>query len=172
MKTIAEACRDPNAVIIDVRTEIEHAEQCLKQAHILKPLDQLNPAAFETEHNLSKDQPLYFLCRAGSRATQAADKFKQAGFTNTHVITGGILACPACETHAPETSKPPRITLDGQIRMAIGLCLILISLAGFFVTSAAFFFIPIMATMLIISGITGWCGLGLLLAKAPWNQNL
>jgi hypothetical protein len=33
------------------------------------------------------------------------------------------------------------------------------------------YLIPAMAIALIVSGLTGFCGMALLLGKAPWNQN-
>jgi Flp pilus assembly protein TadD len=40
---------------------------------------------------LQKDQPVYLLCRGGQRATKAADKFAQEGFSQPVVVAGGTL---------------------------------------------------------------------------------
>ena len=169
MSNLKDALNDPHAKIIDVRTVLEHAEISLKCPHILKPLHELDIDSIIASEGLSKDTPLYFLCKMGGRATQAADKFKARGFQNCHVIDGGITACQSCDTIS-KTGASKIIPLDGQVRIAIGIVLLLITFAGFWVAQALFVLVGFLASILIISGLTGWCGLALLLARAPWNK--
>lgn len=82
-------------IIIDVRTEAEHADMHLVQPHILMPLDQLDPAQFVADNQVSDDTTIYILCRSGKRAVTAAQIFIGAGYNNVQVIEGGILACEA-----------------------------------------------------------------------------
>ncbi len=168
MPNLQDALNDPRAKIIDVRTAIEHADTSLKCPHILKPLQELDVHALALDENLSKDTPLYFLCKMGGRATQAAEAFKAHGFENCHVIDGGISSCKACDTTSSCSRKV--IPLDGQVRITIGLALLAITCAGFWIAHILFLLVGVLATILIISGITGWCGLALLLARAPWNK--
>ncbi len=81
------------AIILDVRTDMEHAEKRLAADHAHVPLDQLRPADFMMRHGMDKDSGVYILCRSGKRAVQAAEKFVAEGYRNVHVIEGGILAC-------------------------------------------------------------------------------
>ena len=81
-----------NDFVLDVRTAIEHKKISLAQKHWLVPLDKLNAEKFIHEHDLDGSKPLYLLCRSGRRATEAAKKFKKAGFKNVIIIRGGIIA--------------------------------------------------------------------------------
>lgn len=189
MPKIANDC-----VILDVRTPAEHAEAHLQRAHDHVPLDTLNPQDFMLRRGLDKDAPVYILCRSGARARVAAEKFEASGFSNIHVIDGGIMACEqngepvvkndnkvaAAASGAAAESKAAlndiyarlaKIPLDGQFRLAVGIIVFLGSLLA--LAGAEFFILlPLAAGAgLIYSGITGWCGLAMLLAKAPWNKS-
>ena len=62
------------------------------------------------------------------------------------------------------------ISLERQVRIAAGSFVLTGVLLAIFVHP---YFIAIPAfvgTGLIFAGITDWCGMGLLLAKLPWNS--
>lgn len=84
------------AVILDVRTPVEHDEKHMAIGHHHVPLDQLNPTEFMAGLGVSRDTEVLLLCKAGKRAAVAAEKFISAGFPNVRVIDGGIMACEAC----------------------------------------------------------------------------
>lgn len=169
MATLKDAIQNTHAKIIDVRTTAEHAEQSLKTDHILAPLQDLKIDELTKAHHLSSETPLYFLCRAGARAANAASMFRSKGFTNCHVIDGGILACD-CQDISTNEQAQKIIPLDGQVRMVIGAVLIALSLIGINGAFGAFYTILGLGLVLMISGYTGWCGLAMILARAPWNQ--
>ena len=56
-----------------------------------KELSELNPAEFMLENNLNANQTVNILCASGARASQAAEKFEKAGYTNVAVIIGGMV---------------------------------------------------------------------------------
>src|SRR3990172_7138278 len=87
---------DAHAVIVDVRTKLEHQTQHLARPHEHMPLDQLNPEDFMLRRGLDREAPVYLLCRGGTRARAAAEKFIAGGYPNVHVIEGGIVACENC----------------------------------------------------------------------------
>ena len=60
--------------LIDVRTPVEYREVHVEIARNV-PLDQLDPVALMKARNGSADEPLYLICRSGSRGQQACDKF-------------------------------------------------------------------------------------------------
>lgn len=83
-----EIAKDPNAVIIDVRTEEEVAEGMLENAihhDIHKPQEFM--AALE---DMDKSKKYYIYCRAGSRSQQACQIMKQLGFEHTYNLTEGF----------------------------------------------------------------------------------
>lgn len=163
-----EAVRHPSALVLDVRTDIEHRALSLRHAHIHVPLDQLDAASFMQRHGLdASQQPLYILCRGGTRAAKAARLFHAAGLTDVRVIEGGILQCEACGVPLQAGRV---ISLERQVRIAVGgLILAGMALGGF--ASPWFYILPVMCGAgLLQAGLTEWCGMALLLSRAPWNK--
>lgn len=159
----------PGAVILDVRTDIEHKEECLACAHDHVPLDQLDIAQYLYSKGLSKDAPLYMLCRAGGRARKAAEAFEAQGCTNVHVIEGGLTACRA-EGIACHCS-PGVISLERQVRIAAGTLVLAGSILGYAVNPYWHALSAAIGGGLVFAGIANHCGLALLLAHASWNKS-
>lgn len=168
-------------LIVDVRTDMEHAEKHLGANHTHVPLDQLDPDAVMQRHHLGKDSAVYLLCRGGKRAAQAAEKFVAAGYTNVNVIEGGLLACENCGhdikghgagTVAYGVATTGPIPLERQVRIAAGFLAATGSLLALFV-SINYIAIPLfIGCGLMFAGITDRCGLALVLTKAPWNKTV
>jgi monothiol glutaredoxin len=81
--------------LVDVRPPEERAFASIKAA--LATLDQ-GSAALEA---LPKDTPLAFLCHHGNRSGQAAEHFRQLGFTELYNVEGGIEAWAAMDPSIP-----------------------------------------------------------------------
>lgn len=163
-------------VILDVRTKMEHDEKRLIQKHVLVTLDELNPTDFMMSHVLQKDFGVYILCRSGKRAMQAAEKFIAEGYTNIHVIDGGIMACEECgqkidgyaNIDSTQIEKP--MSLERQVRIAAG-SLIVVGAFLSLIISPVFGLIPLFVGVgLVYAGFTERCGMALMLANAPWNK--
>ncbi len=153
--------------LIDVRTPAEFRETHAAIAHNV-PLDKLNPEAVMQARNGSADEPLYLICRSGSRANQACQKFLDAGFTNVLSVEGGTLAWEQAGLDVVRGKKT--ISLERQVRIAAGSLVFLGAVLGFFVNP---YFIGLSAFIgagLTFAGITDSCGMGLMLSKMPWNQ--
>ena len=74
------------AAVIDVRRDYEH-----EAGHIAGSRNiEMNELTAHAE-SISKDRPVVFYCRGGSRSAMAAEAFSQAGF-DAHNMTGGMLA--------------------------------------------------------------------------------
>lgn len=175
MKTITPAelqtllKTQPELAVLDVRTSLEFAEMHVPQARNV-PLDRLEPRQLFDGGQLPKDQPIYLLCRSGARAAKAAERFARAGFDNAVVVEGGTLAW--IDAGLPVNRGPAKaISLERQVRIAAGSLAFLGAALGYFVHP---YFIGLSAFVgagLVFAGITDFCGMGLLLARAPWNQS-
>lgn len=160
-KILAE---NPGASVIDVRTPVEFAEVHIPAAQSI-PLDQLVPSAL----TLAADQPVYLVCRSGQRATKAAEQLAKAGFTQTVVVAGGTLAW--VDAGLPVSCGQTKvISLERQVRIAAGALVFLGVLLAQFVNSHFIWLSGFVGAGLAFAGITDFCGMGLLLAKFPWNQ--
>ncbi|GAB4152298.1 MAG: hypothetical protein Fur0021_16900 [Candidatus Promineifilaceae bacterium] len=87
VQTVASVKDRADVVVLDVREQWEYDEQ-----HI--PGVTLIPMA-EVPNRLSEiptDKTVIVTCRSGNRSGQVTDYLRQAGYTNVHNMSGGILA--------------------------------------------------------------------------------
>jgi rhodanese-related sulfurtransferase len=160
----------PDLPLLDVRTPVEFAEVHVTQARNL-PLDELQPKALLESGALPQNQPVYLLCRSGARATKAAEKFAKEGLDQTVVIEGGTLAW--IEAGLLVTRGTVKvISLERQVRIVAGSLVFTGAMLGWFVHAGFLGLSAFVGAGLVFAGITDFCGMGLLLAKAPWNKKL
>ena len=173
MKTIAPAelqnhlAADANVALLDVRTPTEFTAVHVPQARNV-PLDTLDPHALLAAGAFKASQPVYFLCHSGGRATKAAERFAAAGFQDAVVVEGGTSGWE--KAGLPVTRGKAFIGIERQVRIAAGSLVVLGVVLSYLVHP---YFIGLSAFVgvgLVFAGITDWCGMGLLLARAPWNQ--
>jgi len=89
-----KACQNPSCVLLDVREADEVAEVAAAGIkHVA--MSELNPATFSKDHGVSKETPLYIICRSGGRSMRVALALEQEGFTQLHNVEGGTLAWQA-----------------------------------------------------------------------------
>jgi monothiol glutaredoxin len=87
---------DGSLTLVDVRPQEERA-----MASVASPFMTLDDglAPFES---LPKDTPLAFLCHHGNRSQQAAEHFRQQGFSEVYNIIGGIDAWADVDDSVPK----------------------------------------------------------------------
>ena len=167
-RKLAELCNEGKKIdLIDVRTPVEFREVHVQIARNV-PLDRLDPATLMQARNGSADEPLYVLCRSGSRGQQACEQFLKAGFSNVVNIEGGTLAC--IEAGLPVVRGKKAISLERQVRIAAGSLVVLGALLGWFVHPAFIGLSAFVGAGLVSAGITDTCGMGMMLTRMPWNQ--
>ena len=162
------------ALVVDVRSPMEFAEKRLAIPATLAPVTELDPIRVAHRSGALTDTPIYTLCASGRRAQTAATKFAEAGFTDVTVIEGGLAACkeagfPTVGQALPKTGETSP-TLDRQVRLAAGALTAIFVLLGFFVHKAFLLGALFIGCGQVFSGLTNWCGLALLLTRAPWNK--
>jgi rhodanese-related sulfurtransferase len=152
--------------LIDVRTPAEFRELHVEAARNV-PLDQLDPAEVMQNRAGSADEPLYVICRSGNRGHQACMRFEKAGFSNVRNVEGGTLAC--VEAGVPVVRGKKTMSLERQVRIAAG-ALVLLGLGLSFLHPAFLGLSAFVGAGLVFAGITDTCGMGMLLARMPWNR--
>ena len=113
-------------------------------------------------------QPLYLICRSGSRGQKACEKFLACGYDNAINVEGGTQAW--IDAGLPVVRGQSRVSLERQVRMAAGLLVLIGALLSYFVHPYWAALPAFVGAGLVFSGITDTCGMGMLLAKMPWNQ--
>ena len=90
---------DPQAVMIDVRTQAEWAyvggpavERLIRLSWQVFPEMQVNESFVEQldQANLPRDTQIFLLCRSGVRSAAAATALTQAGYENCYNIATGF----------------------------------------------------------------------------------
>ncbi len=163
---LKERNSDLSGRLLDVRTPAEFRAVHAEPARNV-PLDQLDPQAEIARRN-GDDGPLYVICKSGKRGEQARQKFVQAGFENVVNVEGGTDAWE--EAGLPIVKGQKSISLERQVRILAGLLVFIFTLMGAFV-HPAFLVVPgFIGAGLTFAGITDTCGMGMMLAKMPWNR--
>lgn len=166
-RQLAELERSGKPVeLIDVRTPAEFREVHVGFARNV-PLDRLDPAHVAAGRNGS-EHPLYVICRSGNRAKQACEKIHTAGFTNVINVEGGTQAWD--QAGLPVVRGQKTISLERQVRIAAGSLVFIGSVLGAFVSPYWIGLAAFVGAGLVFAGITDTCGMGMLLARMPWNQ--
>ena len=162
--TPAEAHR-LNPVYLDVRTPAEFSSLHIAGARLI-PLDRLDPAALSSGLPSS---PLVLICRSGKRAETAWQKMSAAGISNLSILEGGMLAWE--KEGFPVERGREIMSLERQVRIAAG-ALVLTGAVLALTLHPLWAWLPLgVGAGLMFAGITDSCGMGMLLAKMPWNQS-
>ena len=155
------------AQLLDVRTPGEFAAAHVPGAKLI-PLDDLDPAAFQQQRG-GGEKPVYVLCQSGGRARKAIEKLERAGVHGCVLVEGGTQGW--MDAGLPvERSQSKVLPLMRQVQIIVGL----VSAVGAALALAVnplFAIIPLVTGCgLLFAGMTGLCGMALLLAKMPWNR--
>jgi rhodanese-related sulfurtransferase len=153
--------------LIDVRTPAEYGEVHAEPARLV-PLDRLDPRAVMEARSGPKDEPLYTICRSGSRGRQACEAFHAAGFTNVVNVEGGTLAWE--QAGLPVVRGKKSMSLERQVRIAAGSMVVLGTALGALVHPAFLGLPAFVGAGLVFAGVTDTCGMGMMLARLPWNR--
>jgi rhodanese-related sulfurtransferase len=153
--------------LIDVRTSAEYAAVHVSGSRLV-PLDKLDAAAFLKSREKCVDT-LYIICQSGIRAGRAIEKFRLAGFEGCVTVEGGIEAWVRAGLPV-ERGETTVLPLMRQVQITVGFVSALGAALALGV-NVWFAIIPLVTGCgLLFAGLTGTCGLALLLAKMPWNR--
>ena len=155
-------------LLLDVRTKPEFNAVHAEGAY-LQPLDTLTTnLAKEWREKVPADQEIMLLCQSGKRATRAAKIFTEAGNSDVCVVEGGTDQW--VEAKLPHERGGKTMSLERQVRIAAGIMIALGSALTYWVHPTFLILPAFVGCGLIFAGITDWCGMGLLIAKMPWNR--
>jgi rhodanese-related sulfurtransferase len=153
--------------LIDVRTPAEYREVHVEFATNV-PLEQFQAAELMPSLGDVAKRPLYVVCQRGGRGQQACQALLKAGCTSAINIEGGTEAC--IEAGLPLVRGKSSISLERQVRIAAGSLVLLGVLLAWFVHPAFLGLSAFVGAGLVFAGATDTCGMGMLLARMPWNQ--
>lgn len=152
------------ALLLDVRTPAEYEDSHIEGA-VLHPLSDLDPG--RVKELASSHAHCFLICRSGGRARQAYEALSKAGLNNLKVLEGGMTAWEA--TGNPTVRGKKIISLERQVRIAAGALVVAGVLLGYAASPLFFALSGFVGAGLIFAGVTDTCGLGMVIAKMPWN---
>ena len=153
---------------IDVRTPREFDAVHAEGARGV-PLDQLDAKAMATRAGIPPDEPLYIICQSGGRAAKACEQLEAAGFTEVFNVEGGTAAWQSAGLPVVRGAVTV-MSLERQVRIVAGAIVLLGNVLGWYVHPALHGISALIGAGLLFAGATDWCGMGMLLAKMPWNR--
>jgi rhodanese-related sulfurtransferase len=164
-EVIESEANNPTVDFINVCTPAEYKEKHIKGVRSV-PLNTLHSRIDE----LNKKKTIYIHCRSGNRGRQAIEKLLSLGVTTPELVNveGGL---SAWEEAGYETeSHTTRIPIMRQVFIGAGGLVLGGVLLTHFV-DYSFILLPLFVSLgLLMSGVTGWCGMSILLSKMPWNK--
>ncbi len=154
--------------LIDVRSPREYNREHISGSE-LHPLGSLD--AKRIKESLAGRTPV-IICETQERSAVAANSLSSAGI-DTALLEGGMRAWAKSGLpveRQEEGGACSVISVERQVRIGAGLIVLAGSLLGLLV-DPLYTVIPLFVGFgLVFAGVTGWCGMGLLLAKMPWNR--
>ena len=148
---------------IDVRTPAEygsaHAENALN--HPMESLD-LNNLPF------SPSDEVHVICQSGGRSMKVCQKLEAAGFEKVVNVEGGTSAW--LDANLPSVKGKKAMSLERQVRIAAGSLVVIGVVLGHFVAPGWFGLSAFVGAGLVFAGMTDTCGMGMLIARMPWNR--
>lgn len=150
--------------VVDVRTGAEYAGEHVEGSRLV-PLDELEQRVDEVR---ATPAPRLLLCRSGARAERARKLLEARQVRGLRVVEGGIEAFRAADGATRRGAA--RMSLERQVRIAAGLLVLTGVTLGVTLHQGFFALAGFVGAGLTFAGLTDWCGMGLLLARAPWNR--
>ena len=155
---------ESGATFLDVRSPLEFAGEWIDGAWNI-PLPELEARIHELEKSKA---PVIVLCRTGNRSLMAAQVLQRRGFNDFRILDGGVTGWRKAGLPLKEGKK--RLSVDRQVHIAAGSLILLGVLLGTLVNPWFYAISGFVGAGLTFAGATGFCGMGLVLMRMPWNQ--
>ena len=163
--TLKNWLADNQVLLIDVREPAEYEANNIKGSQLIS-------LANVSLKNLPEigNKKLVLHCQAGKRSFNACQKLiSENEDLEIYNLEGGRSAWIQ-QGYNFQSSKKFFLPIDRQVQVIIGSATLLATIAGYFISSK-FFIIPmVLGAGLIFAGLSGYCGLAILVAKMPWNK--
>ena len=151
------------AQVVDVRSMAEYAAGHLPGA-VNIPLNQLEARLADIESGAQ----VLLVCQGGTRARIAAGWLEQCG-RSCLVLEGGTSAWCKAGLRVVQ-SVATRWSLERQVRLVAGLLILTGVALSLTIHSVWIAISAFVGVGLVFAGLTDICGMGLVLAKMPWNR--
>lgn len=155
------------AMLIDIRENDEFSREHIQGA-ICIPLEQLNINGLPDP----TENCVIFCCKSGGRTQSACNqlaKLAENSDVEICVLDGGVNNWKAAGFAVEENKKAP-LPMMRQVQIAAGSLILLGMLLGSTLSPIFYLLAAFVGAGLVFAGISGFCGMAVLLAKMPWNK--
>ncbi len=154
------------AILVDVRQPGEHATECIEGACLI-PLDIL-----DLEKLPKENKTIVVHCKSGRRSENACKKLLEANPNlDIYTLAGGIEGWKQAGLKVKSSgTKSCSIPIERQVLLTAGTLVVFGMAFGFFINQWFYLLSTFVGCGLMFAGISGWCGMAMLLAKMPWNN--
>ncbi len=154
-----------SVVLVDVREPAEYKGERIQGAVNL-PLSRFEPEQLPA---IPAGKTLILQCQSGNRSEQAARKLLAAGYPSVTHLGGGLNHWKAVGLPVQTDQRGP-ISLMRQVQITAGSLVVIGTLLGVIVSPWWLILPGFVGSGLVFAGISGTCGMAMVLAKMPWNQ--
>ena len=151
------------AYVIDVRTPDEFAYK-----HIPQAINIPSAELVKRLHEIPNDREVLFICQSGVRSTEACRQLDHLGLAKFATVEGGLNAFEKAGGQVIQVSQT--LPLMRQVQIAAGSLVVLGIVLAQLIHPAFVYVSLFVGCGLVFAGVSGFCGMALLLAKMPWNQ--
>ena len=156
---------DPHALqIVDVRSPLEFSGDSIEGAWNI-PLEELEKRL--SELNTAKG-PIVLTCATGNRALMAAQILERRKFTSYKIMDGGMSGW--MKKNLPYKKGRRVVSIMRQVQIGAGLLVLAGVVLGTLVSPWFYGLSAFVGAGLTVAGTTGFCGMGLILMRMPWNK--
>lgn len=163
-RELAAALQADGCQLIDVREPVEHAESHVDGAKLL-PLGRIEARYGE----IDRSKPVIVMCQGGKRGAAALEKLRALGFTDVRNLEGGLNAWKAAGLSCVTSAKAV-MPLMRQVQSTAGFLVLLAAVLAVTVHPAWVYLCMFFGAGLLFAGLSGFCGMAMVLAKMPWNR--
>lgn len=163
-RAASEWLANNEAIIVDVREPGEYESMHIVGAKLI-PIG----VVATSELPELKNKKLIMHCQFGRRGGMACEKLLSMNpALDIYNLEGGISAWEKEGLHV-ERSESTVIAIDRQVQITIGSGVLIGLILGYGFNQAFFFISAFFGAGLLYAGISGSCGLAVIMSKMPWN---
>ncbi len=157
------------AILVDVRSPEEFHSEHIAYANSL-PLDSIG--ALFGQLKIPESRKVIFQCLKGGRGEKACVVIQEGACCGNEIynLTGGITAWKEAGLPVITSESEGKLSIFRQVQIIVGGLVAFCVMLGMLGFSLAFMIAGFLGAALFIAGLTGWCGLAMLLSRMPWNK--
>lgn len=162
VKEFLELQEKEKVKLIDIRTPHEHKRECIGFAENIL-IDDIYDA------DIQNDEVVVLHCQSGNRTNQAANKVSGLKAKNVYLLEGGINAWKQHKQPTQKNIKEP-LPIMRQVQIIVGFMVLLGVILSFLISPYFAILSGFFGAGLLFAGLSGTCGLAVMLEFLPYNK--